>query len=73
VEELAPISVHAESFLMELGAKFSLEVGWHVGFFLELFSSVSVGTGVSELAFAVYLEVSAQLGLLLYLILTLEL
>jgi hypothetical protein len=58
---------------MKLSAKLGHEVAWEMGLLLELVSTVCVRAGVTELAASVHLEVSAQLSLLLALILLSEL
>jgi len=73
VQELASLAVHANTIAVELGAELGHEVAWEMGLLLELVSTVCVRAGVTELAAAVHLEVSAQLGLLLALVLLFEL
>ena len=58
---------------MELLAQLSLEIGGHVGLFLELISSVRVRAARTKLAFAVHVKISTKLSLLLRFIRILEL
>lgn len=73
MQELAPLSVKAAAFIMELCANFSLVVGWKMRLWHQLFLSVSIGASGSILTVLVEHDVSAHLGLLHLLNLLVEL
>lgn len=72
MQKLAPFTVHADAFLVELSAHLCHEVAWEVGFSLQLVFPVSIWAGISKLALSIHFKVSAQLSLFFRFVLLLE-